>query len=86
MVESLGGASNRDGVGARFRVRTGEVVQTREVRGNCGYLSSSDRRVHFGLGTHALADWVEIRWPSGQVQQLKDVPTDQFLKVREGAP
>ncbi len=77
---------NRDGVGARIQVRAGGVEQTREVRANCGYLSSSDRRVFFGLGVQRRADWVEIRWPRGGVQRLKDVPADQFLKVREGAP
>ena len=47
------------------------------------FLSSSDRRVFFGLGRHAYADRVEIRWPSGKVQVLEQVRADQFLKVRE---
>jgi hypothetical protein len=85
-VELEGVQSNRDGVGAQVRVRAGGLAQVREVRANCGYLSSSDRRVHFGLGAQRRADWVEIRWPSGQVQQFKDVGADQFLRVREGAP
>ncbi|MCC7265187.1 MAG: CRTAC1 family protein [Candidatus Latescibacteria bacterium] len=85
-IEVEGRNGSRDGVGARIRVRAGELEQTREVRANCGYLSSSDRRVHFGLGAQRRADWVEIRWPRGGVQLLKDVPADQFLRVREGAP
>ena len=85
-IETVGVASNRDGVGARIRVQAGDLVQTEEVRSNRGYLSSSDRRVHFGLGAHRVADQVEIRWPGGAVQVLKNVAADQFLKVREGAP
>jgi enediyne biosynthesis protein E4 len=46
-------------------------------------LSSSDRRVHFGLGVESAARSIEIRWPSGQVQTLNDVRSDQLLRVRE---
>jgi enediyne biosynthesis protein E4 len=46
-------------------------------------MSSSDRRVHFGLGSERAIASVEIRWPSGQVQTLSDVTTDQILRVRE---
>jgi hypothetical protein len=50
-----------------------------------GYASSSHGPVHFGLGSDAIAKTVEIRWPSGVVQTLKDVPADQMLKVKESA-
>ena len=46
-------------------------------------MSSSDRRVHFGLGTEKSAASLEVRWPSGVVQTLKDVPADQILKIEE---
>ncbi len=85
-IETIGAVSNRDGSGARLTVQAGELVQTREVRANYGYLGSSDRRAHFGLGARRLAERVEIRWPSGAVQVLENVPADQFLTVREAAP
>jgi hypothetical protein len=85
-VECVGTRGNRDGIGAQIRVRAGALEQVREVRANCGYLSSSDRRAHFGLGAHQVAEEVEIRWPGGGVQVLRDVAADQFLRVREEEP
>lgn len=73
-----GTRSNRDGFGARVQVNG----QTRFATSTCGYLSSSDKRLHFGLGTADKAK-VEIAWPSGIHQTLNDVPADQFLEVRE---
>jgi len=55
----------------------------REVRSSYGYLGSSDLRVYFGLGRRDRADRIEVRWPSGAVQVLRDVKADQFLTVRE---
>jgi hypothetical protein len=51
-----------------------------------GYASSSAGPVHFGLGQNTSADLIEIRWPSGLVQELKNVPADQLLKIKEPAP
>ena len=48
-----------------------------------GFMSSSDKRVHFGLGAETKVRELEIRWPSGAVQRLTDVPVDQVLKVEE---
>jgi hypothetical protein len=48
-----------------------------------GFMSSSDKRVHFGLGEETKIASVGIRWPSGIQQVLKDVAADQFLKVDE---
>lgn len=70
--------SNRDGFGARVQVNG----QTRFATSTCGYLSASDKRLHFGLGTADKAK-VEIAWPSGIHQTLNDVHADQFLEVRE---
>jgi len=50
-----------------------------------GFMSSSDKRVHFGLGAESGVKSIEIRWPSGIIQELKDVKADQFLKVDEPA-
>jgi hypothetical protein len=73
-----GTRSNRDGFGARVQVNG----QTRFATATSGYLSSSDKRLHFGLGTAEKAK-VEINWPSGIHQTLNDVHADQFLEVRE---
>jgi hypothetical protein len=73
-----GTRSNRDGFGARVQVNG----QTRFATSAGSYLSSSDKRLHFGLGTAEKAK-VEIVWPSGIHQTLNDVHADQFLEVRE---
>jgi hypothetical protein len=49
-------------------------------------LSSSDKRVHFGLGDEKQISSIEIRWPRGAVQTLKDVAADRILKIEEEAP
>jgi hypothetical protein len=73
-----GTRSNRDGFGARVKVNG----QTRFATSGGSYLSSSDKRLHFGLGAAEFAK-VEIAWPSGARQTLNDVRPDQFLEVRE---
>jgi hypothetical protein len=79
LVISLRGTrSNRDGFGARVRVNG----QTRFATSAGSYLSSSDKRLHFGLGVAETAK-IEIAWPSGARQILNDVHADQFLEVRE---
>lgn len=78
-----GHASNRDGVGAVVRVSAGKNSQWAMVTTAGGYLSSSDPRVHFGLGKAAVADEVEIRWPSGIHQSLRNIAADQMLTIDE---
>jgi hypothetical protein len=77
-VALVGTRSNRDGLGARVQVNG----QTRFATTTVGYLSASDKRLHFGLGTAATAK-VDVFWPSGTHQTLSDVHADQFLEVRE---
>ena len=79
ILKLIGTRSNRDGIGARIRIGN----QYSEMTTAVGYASSSDFGVHFGLGKAEKADTVEIRWPSGIVQVLKDVKADQVLDVRE---
>lgn len=74
-----GTRSNRDGFGARLKVNG----QWQYASSAGSYASASDKRVHFGLGTKQSAT-VEIWWPSGTHQVLKDVRADQFLEVKEG--
>jgi hypothetical protein len=77
--------SNRDGIGARVKVVTKSGAQYNHMTTSCGYASSSAGPVHFGLGTNAAADLVEIHWPSGIVQQMNDVAADRVVVVKESA-
>ena len=80
-----GTKSNRDGIGARIKVVTKSGTQYDHKSTAAGYASSSAGPVHFGLGTDSSADLVEIRWPSGTVQQLRDVAGDRIVLVKEPA-
>src|SRR5205085_1178925 len=82
---TVGTKSNRDGIGARIRVKTPARFLVDEVRSGSSYISSSDVRVHFGLGSAAKIDWVEVRWPSGLTEQFKDLPVDQIHPLKEGS-
>jgi hypothetical protein len=75
--------SNRDGIGATLRITTSLGDQYATVTTGGSYQSSSDPRIHFGVGTDAMVKLVEIHWPSGVVQSLHDVNADQILKVKE---
>ena len=78
-----GTKSNRDGIGAKVRVLTPGQTQFNHVTTATGYASSSAGPLHFGLGAAKKVDEVQIRWPSGQVQVLKDVQGDQILRIKE---
>jgi len=79
-----GTKSNRSAIGARVLVRYGGKVQVQEVMSGSSFLSSSDPRLHFGLGAAATAD-VEVHWPSGLVEMQKSVPANQLVTLREGS-
>src|SRR5215469_15195078 len=78
-----GTKSNRDGIGARIKILSGGQAQYNHVSFASGYGSSSAGPVHFGLGSAKTVDEIEIRWPSGTVQTLKNVKADVVLKVTE---
>jgi hypothetical protein len=83
-ISLRGTKSNRDGIGARIKVLSKNVgAQYNHMTTSVGYASSSDGPVHFGLGTDTRAQSIEIHWPSGIIQSLRDVPADQILKVSE---
>jgi hypothetical protein len=65
-------------------IKTGEIVQTEEIRSGTSYLSQNDLRIHFGLGKAIKIDSIEIRWTSGKVETIKDVAIDNFHAVFEG--
>src|SRR6266852_311487 len=90
-VRTIGTKSNRSGIGARLRCVTYPPDEPKphqqidEVRSGGSYISQNDLRVHFGLGKAEKVDLLEIRWPSGQVDTLKDVKANQLIYVKEGA-
>jgi hypothetical protein len=84
-IHTVGTKSNRDGIGARVRVKTGTRILIDEVRSGSSYISNSDMRLHFGLGSAAKLEWVEVRWPSGLTEQFKDLSVDQIHNVKEGS-
>jgi hypothetical protein len=81
----IGTRSNRDGVGASLKLRSGEFVRVEQAKGGMSYMSASDPRIHFGLGKRTRVDSLEITWPSGRVDRLTDVPIDKIIAVKEGA-
>jgi len=89
-IRTIGTKSNRSGIGARLTCVThppGESKphqQIDEVRSGGGYFSQNDLRVHFGLGKAEKVDVLEVRWPSGQVDTLKDIKVNQLIYVKEG--
>jgi hypothetical protein len=80
----VGTKSNRDAIGARVKLTAGDTSQIREIVAGGSYLSSSDLRAHFGLGSTTKIDKLEISWPSGAQQTFKDFSADQFYSIQEG--
>jgi len=83
MVRTVGTASNRDGIGARVRVKSGGTTQVRDIRSSSGYLSQGDFRAHFGVGKSQKVDRIEVRWPSGRTSTLDNVKVNQVITVTE---
>jgi hypothetical protein len=80
----VGHRSNRDGIGARIHVMTDSGLdQWNHATTSVGYASASDRVVHFGLGSAKTAKLVEIEWPSGIRQKLKNLAADRCVTVEE---
>ena len=80
----IGTKSNRDAVGARVTVVADAISQTQQKLGGGSYLSASDPRLYFGLGKAPRVSLLRVVWPSGVVDELKDVPVNQLLVLREG--
>ena len=83
-VRTRGTRSNRSGYGARLVLEAGERRQVCEVRAACSYQSSSDPRVHFGLGAAERVSRLEVAWPSGRVETFAVAEVDRILTVVEG--
>jgi hypothetical protein len=80
-----GTKSNRDGIGARVTVKVGPRVLVDEVRSGSSYDSNNDIRVHFGLGAAAKMDSIQVRWPSGLVEQFDGTSVDAIHTLKEGS-
>jgi len=84
LFKLVGMKSNKAAIGARVTVKAGTLVQFSEVRGGASYLSQNDLRLHFGLGSNDKMTEVNIRWPNGETEVLRDVPGDFIYTIVEG--
>lgn len=84
LVQLVGAKSNRDGIGARVKVVSGDLTQVDEVRSGASYLSHNDLRLHFGLEKRTKIELVEVRWPSGLVDNVPAVSANKVLTIKEG--
>ncbi len=83
LIKLRGTRSNRSAIGARIWLRSGDRVQMREVKSGGSYLSQSDLRQHFGLGSATTIDEVKIRWPSGRIQVEQGVKANRITTITE---
>ena len=83
-LELAGVKSNRPAIGARIKIVAESMTQTEEIHSGGSYLSQNDLHVHFGLGSTTKVDRVEIRWPSGATETLKNLAADNYYAVLEG--
>ncbi len=82
-VRLRGHRSNRDGIGAIIRIRTGERKQMRVISAGDGFASQNSRVAHFGLGSFEVIDEIQIDWPRGLRQSLRSVSANQLIVVDE---
>ncbi len=84
LLKLIGVKSNRMGIGAQIRLTTDNgLTQYNHVTTSTGYASSSDPRVHFGLGVSRVVKEIQIAWPSGRKQVLRDVAADRVIEITE---
>jgi hypothetical protein len=81
----VGTKSNRSAIGARVLLRIGSRSQVQEVTSQSSYYSHNDSRLHFGMGQSQKVDLIEIRWPNGLTEMLRDIPVNHIVTIREGA-
>jgi len=84
LIKLVGVKSNRDGIGARVTVVSGDLTQVDEVRSGDSYLSQSDMRLHFGLEKRVKIDQIQVRWPSGAVDKITGIGVNRILTIKEG--
>jgi hypothetical protein len=84
ILKLVGTKSNRDAIGARVTVAAGDLTQMREVTAGSGYASQSMLPVHFGLDRATKIGSIDVRWPSGTVDRITDVPPNKVYSLVEG--
>jgi len=84
LIKTIGVKSNRDGIGARIKIVSGDLTQIDEVHSGGSYLSQSDLRVHFGLEKRTKVNLIEVRWPSGIIDKIADAGVNKIITVKEG--
>jgi hypothetical protein len=84
LLTLVGTKSNRSAIGARVTLTTGSVTQIREVKAGSSYLGQSELRIHAGIGTASRIDRVDVRWPSGSIESLQNVPANERVTITEG--
>jgi hypothetical protein len=84
-LKLIGTKSNRDAIGAQVKIQAGDLVQYDHVRAGGSFLSNNDPRLHFGLGGQRVVNAIDIRWPSGAVEQLRDIAANRIIAIKEGA-
>lgn len=82
-IKTVGTNRNRDALGARVKVTSGDLVQVGEVHSSGSYISQSDLRLHFGLGSRSKVDLIEVRWPGGGVERIENLPADRFVIIEQ---
>lgn len=83
-IKLVGSGKNRDAIGARVKVDSGELTQWDEVHAGGSYLSSNDLRLHYGLQKKTKVDLIEIHWPDGKLESVANVTVNNFLVIEEG--
>ncbi len=83
-IKLIGTKSNRDGIGTVVKVTASGETQTQMMRSGSSYLSASELVLTFGVARHEKADAIEVRWPSGQLDSLSNIPAGQTITLTEG--
>jgi enediyne biosynthesis protein E4 len=84
LIKMVGVKSNRDGIGARVKIVSGDLAQIAEVYSGGSYLSQSDLRLHFGLEKRTKVNLIEVLWPSGTVDRISDSGVNKIITIKEG--
>ena len=82
-LQLIGDESNRDGIGARVTIVSGDIQQYTQKRSASGYLSQNDPRLYFGIGNNEIVEKIEVIWPSGKTQLLENIKAGQFITINE---
>ena len=83
-VKLIGAAGNRDGVGAKIRIKAGDVTQLREINAGASYLSFNSLVAAFGLGQQDVVDWVEVVWLNGVTERFTNIRANERVVIMEG--